>query len=66
MRIEYQVYRIESDLNADFIAHNVHKTRKKFEKQLLVLEQTLIDTGLSRKQIDEILNKQVFSLENQS
>ncbi|VEI74677.1 CRISPR associated protein Cas2 [Mannheimia haemolytica] len=59
-------YRIESDLNADFIAYNVHKAREKFEKQLQVLEQTLVDTGLNRVQIDEILKKQVFSLEDLS
>ncbi|MEG9490207.1 hypothetical protein [Mannheimia indoligenes] len=44
----------------------MHKAREKFEKQLQVLEQTLVDTGLSRIQIDEILKKQVFSLEEQS
>lgn len=57
-------YRIESDLNADFIAENVQRAKMAFEKQLKVLEQTLIDSGLSQKQIDEILKKQVFSLEN--
>lgn len=57
-------YRIESDLNADFIAENVQRAKMAFEKQLKVLEQTLIDSGLSKKQIDEILKKQVFSLEN--
>lgn len=57
-------YRIESDLNADFIAENVQRAKIAFEKQLKVLEQTLIDSGLSQKQIDEILKKQVFSLEN--
>ncbi|WP_236941018.1 VapD [Frederiksenia canicola] len=57
-------YRIESDLNADFIAENMHRAKMAFEKQLKVLEQTLIDSGLSQKQIDEILKKQVFSLEN--
>lgn len=57
-------YRIESELNADFIAENVQRAKMAFEKQLKVLEQTLIDSGLSQKQIDEILKKQVFSLEN--
>lgn len=57
-------YRIESDLNADFIAENVQRAKMAFEKQLKLLEQTLIDSGLSQKQIDEILKKQVFSLEN--
>lgn len=56
-------YRIESDLNADFIAENVHKARLAFDKQLKALEQTLVDTGIARHQIDEILKKQVFSLE---
>ncbi|WP_386694587.1 VapD [Lonepinella sp. MS14435] len=55
-------YRIESDLNADFIAYNVHQARLNFEKQLQTLEQTLIATGLERTKIDEILNKQRFSL----
>lgn len=59
-------YRIESDLNADFIAENVYRARMAFEKQLKVLEQTLIDAGLSQTQIDEILKKQVFSLEHNS
>ncbi|MCK3655018.1 VapD [Pasteurellaceae bacterium Macca] len=56
-------YRIESDLNADFIAENIYKARMAFEKQLQVLEQTLISSGLERYKIDEILQKQVFALE---
>lgn len=59
-------YRIESDLNADFIAENVHKARLAFEKQMQTLEQSLISAGLERSQIDDILKRQVFSLENQS
>lgn len=58
-------YRIESDLNADFIAYNVHKAKQAFKKQLETLELTLIDSGLERAKIDEILKKQIFSLENQ-
>ncbi|OOR98891.1 VapD [Haemophilus paracuniculus] len=58
-------YRIESDLNADFIAYNVHKAKQAFKKQLETLELTLIDSGLERGKIDEILKKQIFSLENQ-
>lgn len=59
-------YRIESDLNADFIAENVHKARLAFEKQMQALEQNLIIAGLGRVQIDEILQRQVFSLEQQA
>lgn len=59
-------YRIESDLNADFIAENVHKARLAFEKQMQALEQNLIIAGLDRVQIDEILQRQVFSLEQQA
>lgn len=56
-------YRIESDLNADFIAHNVHQAKEAFKKQLKTLELTLIESGLDRAKIDEILKKQQFSLE---
>ena len=57
-------YRIESDLNADFIAHNVHKAKEAFKKQMETLELTLVESGLDRAKIDEILKKQIFSLEN--
>lgn len=57
-------YRIESDLNADFIAENVHKAKEAFKQQMKTLELTLINSGLERAKIDEILNKQIFSLEN--
>lgn len=57
-------YRIESDLNADFIAENVHKAKEAFKQQMKTLELTLINSGLDRAKIDEILNKQIFSLEN--
>lgn len=56
-------YRIESDLNADFIAYNVHQAKEAFKKQLKTLELTLIESGLDRAKIDEILKKQQFSLE---
>lgn len=57
-------YRIESDLNADFIAENIHKAKEAFKQQMKTLELTLINSGLDRAKIDEILNKQIFSLEN--
>lgn len=57
-------YRIESDLNADFIAENVHRAKQAFNQQLKALEQTLLETGLTQTQIDEILQKQQFSLEH--
>lgn len=57
-------YRIESDLNADFIAENVHKAKEAFKQQMKTLELTLINSGLDRAKIDEILNKQICSLEN--
>lgn len=57
-------YRLESDLNADFISEQVYQAKQNFNKRLKSLEQSLISAGLSNIQIKEILHKEVFSLEN--
>ncbi|TID11112.1 VapD [Avibacterium paragallinarum] len=57
-------YRIESDLNADFIAYQIHQAKQRFNQRLAMLEKNLIDAGLTQKQIKEILSKEVFALED--
>lgn len=57
-------YRIESDLNADFIAHQVYEAKQNFNQRLAILEQTLIEAGLTQRKVQEILSKEHFVLEN--
>lgn len=56
-------YRLESDLNAQFIADGVFQAKQAFLQRLESLKQSLIESGLSNKQIETILNKQKLELE---
>jgi len=55
-------YRLESDLNAQFIADGVFQAKQAFLQRLELLRQSLIESGLSNKQIETILNKQKLDL----
>ncbi|TNH04052.1 VapD [Testudinibacter sp. TR-2022] len=57
-------YRLESDLNADFIAQQVHEAKQRFNKRLASIEQGLIEAGLDEAKIKDILSKEVFALED--
>lgn len=57
-------YRIESDLNAQFIADGVHNAKQRFYNQIEELRDVLVNTGLSEKQIEEVIVKQQFKLES--
>lgn len=56
-------YRLESDLNAQFIIDGVCRAKQVFFDRLEVLKQNLIESGLSEIQINNILNKQKLTLE---
>ncbi|ETD67739.1 VapD [Pelistega indica] len=57
-------YRLESDLNADFIARGVYEAKQLFNQRLAKLEAELKDAGLPTAKIKEILSKEVFLLED--
>ncbi|MGV6989767.1 VapD [Testudinibacter sp. P80/BLE/0925] len=57
-------YRLESDLNADFIAQQVYDAKQRFNKRLASIEQGLIEAGLDETKIKDILSKEVFALED--
>ncbi len=56
-------YRLESDLDAQFIADGVFKAKQAFVKRLAELKKTLLEAGLSQDKIDAILKKEVFELD---
>ncbi len=56
-------YRLESDLNAQFIADGVFQAKQEFLKRVEQLRLSLEKAGLSESQINEVLAQQTFSLE---
>lgn len=61
-----RLYRLESDLDAQFISDAVHQAKLAFAKRLEDLKQSLIEAGLNEIQIKSILEKQKLELENLS
>lgn len=59
-----QFYDLADDFNAQFIVDGIARAREAFERRLADLRQQLIAAGLSQDKVDEIIGKQVFSLEN--
>ena len=59
-----QFYDLADDFNAQFIIDGVTRAREAFAQRLSVLRAQLVDAGLTQVQIEEILGKQQFSLEN--
>lgn len=57
-------YRLESDLNAQFIADGVHQAKQEFTKRIERLRLSLSEAGLSAEQIKKVIDKQEFVLEN--
>ncbi|MCW1834796.1 VapD [Pantoea ananatis] len=57
-------YRIESDLNAQFIADGVNEAKKRFYAQLEDMRKSLLSVGLTADQVNEIIGQQQFKLEN--
>ncbi|MDI2111731.1 hypothetical protein [Commensalibacter nepenthis] len=56
-------YRIESDLNAQFIADGVHQAKQAFLSRIEGLKQSLVESGLDEAQITKILEKQMLQLD---
>lgn len=57
-------YRLESDLNAQFIADGVHQAKLAFLQRVEQLRISLTEAGLSDEQINQVLEKQKFELES--
>ena len=55
-------YRLESDLDAQFIADRVHNAKTAFNSRLSMLEQSLIESGMDDKHIKNILSSQQFAI----
>ncbi len=55
-------YRLENDLDAQFIADRVHNAKTAFSNRISMLEQSLIESGLGKKQIKNILSSQKFAI----
>lgn len=59
-----QFYDLADDFNAQFIVDGIAQAREAFKRRLADLRQQLILAGLSPAKVDEIIGKQIFSLEN--
>jgi len=59
-----QFYDLADNFNAQFIVDGIAQAREAFERGLADLRQELISAGLPPEKVDEIIGKQVFSLEN--
>ena len=57
-------YRIEGDLNAQFIADGVYQAKQAFLQRVEQLRISLTEAGLSDEQINQVLEKQKFELES--
>lgn len=57
-------YRLESDLNAQFIADGVHQAKQVFNKRMNELKASLVKAGLTESQVNDIMLQQKFTLEN--
>jgi len=61
-----QFYDLADDFNAQFIVDSITQAREAFQRRLVDLRQQLISAGLSDDKVNEIIGKQVFSLEDTS
>lgn len=59
-------YRLESDLDAQFIADGVYQAKQAFYARINELKTRLIEAGLTEQQISDIIAEQQFSLKNLS
>lgn len=59
-------YRLESDLDAQFIADGVYQAKQAFYVRINELKTRLIEAGLTEQQISDIIAEQQFSLKNLS
>lgn len=57
-------YRIESDLNAQFIADGVYRAKQRFYAQLESMREALSIAGLPEEKINEVIGEQIFKLDN--
>lgn len=55
-------YRLESELDAQFIADRVHNAKTEFTDRISMLEQSLIESGMGDTQIKNILSSQQFAI----
>ena len=56
-------YRLESDLNAQFIVDDVHYAKQQFLKKMETLRLNLQQAGLTEAQIDKALKQQSFDFQ---
>lgn len=57
-------YRLEADLDAQFIVDGVENARQAFIQQMSQLRQSLLQAGLAEDKLNEILNQQNFAVGN--
>lgn len=59
-----QFYDLAGGFNAQFIIDGITQARLAFNRRIVELQQQLISSGLSMDKVDEIIGKQIFSLES--
>ena len=59
-----QFYDLADDFNAQFIVDGIALAREAFVRRMTDMRQQMLLAGLSAEKVDEIIGKQMFSLEN--
>ena len=55
-------YRIESDLDAQFVLDGVHQAKQRFNLRIESLRQNMLENGLTEQQIENILKHEQFDI----
>lgn len=55
-------YRIESDLDAQFIVDGVHAAKQRFNHRIEILKQNMLQNGLTINQVENILKDEKFDV----
>lgn len=59
-------YRIESDLDAQFILDSVYQAKQRFNQRIANLHKTLLENGLTEAQVENILKLEEFDIKQLS
>ena len=61
-----EFYDLAADFNAQFIVDGIAQAREAFERRIQNLRQQMLQAGLDPQKVEEIIQGQQFSIENQA
>ena len=59
-----EFYDLAADFNAQFIVDGIAQAREAFERRVQMLRQQMLQAGLDPQKVEEIIQGQQFSIEN--